>query len=78
MIIEVRASDSAKKSAVYADIFHQVPIMMLQGKDPNDVYEDLLRRADFYGCSGRIQEWLKSIRRSEKRFGWHKGQIEDS
>lgn len=57
--IEIRASESLNAAKKFADIFHNIPLMLNQSRNSQEdqkVYETLVGNAKRYGMEGYIDQ----------------------
>lgn len=61
IIHEIRSEDDIKAASMLADIFRNVPGMVLAGRNADDIFADVLRTADRYGQIEYIKKKIKNI-----------------
>ena len=64
-LIEIRAAESLKKAQVFADVMHNVPMMLSNERSEQEIISEIMMKAKRQGID---QYFLKLFDKSEKRL----------
>jgi hypothetical protein len=62
MLIEIRASQSLEKSAALADITHNLPKMLSQGRTDAEILQTVLEKAARHKCTDYIRAYWNAAK----------------
>ena len=58
-LLEIRAASDLNEARIYSDIFHNVPLMIAGGLDPESVRDEILEKAAFHGFEKTIASFFR-------------------
>jgi hypothetical protein len=59
--IEIRATDNLETAKAIADIFHNVPSMIMNNKPVEEIYLSILERSDFFEMRNYVEKLVSSV-----------------
>ncbi|HCL63935.1 MAG TPA: hypothetical protein DIC56_03640 [Rhizobium sp.] len=66
VFVAIRAADNIKKTAILADIFHNVPARMANHHRAEDIEREIYSRAADFDCERYVDAMFTSVRSASK------------
>ena len=59
-LLEIRATSRLEGAKILADIFHNVPSMIISGIQPETIKNDVMKRAENHNCIEAVSKFFQN------------------